>query len=153
MGEGAGISRNWATAHFLDFMVGLGTVLAQMGVSFSLLMRYHEHILRAQGRGEVDSSAILDPFGPILDPAYAVSYGHVVLSKVCSAPFPPVSFGPAGQEVLGLKGLLSGLPVWPRNDPQLHYQGSECRCLGFGVEQTWIQIITRKWLSCLRQEA
>ena len=36
--EGAGISRNWATAHFLTLMVGLGTVMAPLGVSFSLLM-------------------------------------------------------------------------------------------------------------------
>ena len=121
MGEGAGISRNWATAHFLVFMVGLGTVLALAGVSFSLLMCYHEHILRAQGLEEVDLSAILDPFGPILDPVYVVSYGHVILSKLGPAPFPPVSFGSAGQEVLCLKGLLSGLPVRPKNDPQLHY--------------------------------
>ena len=114
MGEGAGISRNWATAHFLVFMVGLGTVLALAGVSFSLLMCYHEHILRAQGLEEVDLSAILDP-------VYVVSYGHVILSKLGPAPFPPVSFGSAGQEVLCLKGLLSGLPVRPKNDPQLHY--------------------------------
>ena len=44
--EGVGISRNWATAHFLILMVGLGTVMAPVGVSFSLLMCYSEHILR-----------------------------------------------------------------------------------------------------------
>jgi len=127
--------------------------LGLTGVSFSLLMCYHEHVLRAQGLVEVDSSAVLDTFGPILDPVYAVSYGRVILSKLCPAPSPPVSFGSVGQEVLGLKGLLGGLPVWPKNDPQLHYQGSKRRCLGFGVEQTWIQISTRKWLSFLRQVA
>ena len=40
------ISRNWATAHFLNFMVCLGTVMMPMGVSFSLLMCYNECILR-----------------------------------------------------------------------------------------------------------
>ena len=44
--EGAEISRNWATAHFLILMVGLGTVMAPVGVSFSLLMCYSERILR-----------------------------------------------------------------------------------------------------------
>ena len=40
------ISRNWATVHFLAFVVGLGTVMALVGVSFSLLMFYDECILR-----------------------------------------------------------------------------------------------------------
>ena len=44
--EGAGISRNWATAHFLILMVGLGTVMVPVDVSFSLLMCYSERILR-----------------------------------------------------------------------------------------------------------
>ena len=44
--EGAGISRNWATAHFLILMVGLKTVMAPVGVSFSLLMCYDKRILR-----------------------------------------------------------------------------------------------------------
>ena len=44
--EGAGISRNWATAHFLILMVDLGTVMAPVDVLFSLLMCYGEHILR-----------------------------------------------------------------------------------------------------------
>ena len=34
-GEGVGISRNWATAHFLTLMVGLGPGIAPVGVSFS----------------------------------------------------------------------------------------------------------------------
>ena len=41
-----GISQNWATIHFLTFMIGLGTVTVPMGVSFSLLMCYNECILR-----------------------------------------------------------------------------------------------------------
>ena len=45
-GEGVGISRNWVTAHFLTFMVNLGTVMAPVGVSFSVLMCYSERILR-----------------------------------------------------------------------------------------------------------
>ena len=44
--EGTGISRNWATAHFLILMVSVGTVMGPVGVSFSLLMCYSEHILR-----------------------------------------------------------------------------------------------------------
>ena len=40
-----GISRNWATAHFVTFMVGLGTVMVPVGVLFSM-MYYSEHILR-----------------------------------------------------------------------------------------------------------
>ena len=37
-------SRNWVTAHFWALKVGLGAVLASLGVSLSLLMCYHEHI-------------------------------------------------------------------------------------------------------------
>ena len=44
--EGVGISRNWATAHFLILMVGLGTVMVPVGVPFSLLICYSECILR-----------------------------------------------------------------------------------------------------------
>ena len=38
--------RNWATAHFLPFMVGLRTVLALVGTSYSMLMRHNECIRR-----------------------------------------------------------------------------------------------------------
>ena len=44
-GEGMGISRNWATDHFLTFMVSLGTVLVLVDVSLNLLMSYNECIL------------------------------------------------------------------------------------------------------------
>ena len=44
--EGAGISRNWVTAQFLILMVGLGTVMVSVGVSFSLLMCYSKCVLR-----------------------------------------------------------------------------------------------------------
>ena len=43
---GREISRNWATATFWSFMVSLGTVMVPLGVPFSLLMCYSEHILR-----------------------------------------------------------------------------------------------------------
>ena len=43
--EGTGISRNWATTHFLILMVGLGTVMVPVDVSLSLLC-YSEHILK-----------------------------------------------------------------------------------------------------------
>ena len=52
--EGVGISRNWATAHFLTLMVSLGTVMAPVGVSFSLLMCYMRLYTEAQGLVEVD---------------------------------------------------------------------------------------------------
>ena len=41
-----GISRNWATAHFLVFMVDLGTVMVPVGVSFSLPMFNNECTLK-----------------------------------------------------------------------------------------------------------
>ena len=40
------ISRNWATAYFLTFVVSLGTVMVPVGVSFGLLMCYN---IEAQG--------------------------------------------------------------------------------------------------------
>ena len=46
LGKGVEIPRNWVNAHFLTFMVGLGTVMAPVGVSFRLLMCCNEHILR-----------------------------------------------------------------------------------------------------------
>ena len=44
--EGVGISKNWATTYYLTFYGGLGTVMAPVGVSFSILMCYNECILR-----------------------------------------------------------------------------------------------------------
>ena len=41
-----GISWNWATAHFLIFLVDLGTVMVPVGVSFSMMMCYSKLILR-----------------------------------------------------------------------------------------------------------
>ena len=41
-----GISRNWATAHFLTFMVDLGTVMAAVSMWLSLLLCYNKSILR-----------------------------------------------------------------------------------------------------------
>ena len=43
-GEGLEISRNWAATHFLVLMVDLRTVMTPLGVSFSLLMCYSEHM-------------------------------------------------------------------------------------------------------------
>ena len=56
---GVGISRNWATAHFLVFDGELRTVTAPVGVPFSLLMCFSE----VQGLVDVDLSTILDLFG------------------------------------------------------------------------------------------
>jgi len=36
------IPRNWASAHFLIFMVSLGAVMALVGVLFSILMYSNE---------------------------------------------------------------------------------------------------------------
>ena len=44
-GEGVEISRNWGTTHVLVFD-GLEIVMVSVGVSFSLLMCYNEHIVR-----------------------------------------------------------------------------------------------------------
>ena len=46
LGEWAEISRNWATSPFLVFTVGLETIMTPVGVSFSFLVHYSEHILR-----------------------------------------------------------------------------------------------------------
>ena len=46
LGKRMEISRNWATAHFLTFMVSLGTVMVPVDVSLSLLMCYNECMLR-----------------------------------------------------------------------------------------------------------
>ena len=43
-GEGVGVSENWATTHFLIFMIGLGNVRVPVSVSFSLLMCCNECI-------------------------------------------------------------------------------------------------------------
>ena len=42
LGEWTEISRNWATSPFLVFI----TIMAPVGVSFSFLVHYNEHILR-----------------------------------------------------------------------------------------------------------
>ena len=56
-----GISQNWATVHFLTFMIGLGTVMVPMGVSFSLLMCYNECILRLKVSVQFSSVTQLCP--------------------------------------------------------------------------------------------
>ena len=83
--EGVGISRNWATAHFLILMVSLGTVIAPVGVSFSLLMSAYTE---AQGLVQVDLSAILDTFGSnqFMSCPRAISF----FQRLCPAPIPPV---------------------------------------------------------------
>ena len=69
-------------------MVGLRTVMAPVGVSFSLLMCYIEHT-ESQGLVEVDLSTILDPFGSnqFMSCPWAMSF----FQRLCPAPFPPVS--------------------------------------------------------------
>ena len=69
-GEGIGISRNWATAHFFTFMVSLGTVMVPVGVSLAcwcVTVSVHWGEVQwvyteAQGLVEV-SSTILDLVG------------------------------------------------------------------------------------------
>ena len=63
LGKGVGISRNWATAHFLAFYGQPRTVMAPVGVSFSIskciIIAHNE----AQGPLEVESSTILGLIG------------------------------------------------------------------------------------------
>ena len=47
-GEGMGISRNWVTTHFLASAVSPRTVIAPVGVLFSLLMCDDGHMLRLE---------------------------------------------------------------------------------------------------------
>lgn len=49
-GEGAGISKKWANAHFLAFLATLGTVMAAAGVSVGWLMHYNECTMRLEVR-------------------------------------------------------------------------------------------------------
>ena len=82
------ISRNCVTTHFLMFIVGLGSVMVPVGVSFSLLMCYDE-LYRGSRFSDVDLSAILDVFGPneFMSCPQAMSFFH----RLCPAPFSPVS--------------------------------------------------------------
>ena len=43
--KGVEISRNWACTHFLGFMVRLRMVMALLGISFSMLIYYSQHII------------------------------------------------------------------------------------------------------------
>ena len=43
--KGVEISRNWANIRFLGFMVRLRMVMALLGISFSMLMYYSQHII------------------------------------------------------------------------------------------------------------
>ena len=45
LGRGMGISRNWES-HVFTFVVCLGSVMASVGMSFSLLTCYSEHLMR-----------------------------------------------------------------------------------------------------------
>ena len=45
-GEGVEIFRNWATVRFLPFYSCLRTVIGPVGMPFSILMHYKEHIMR-----------------------------------------------------------------------------------------------------------
>ena len=46
LGKEVRISKCWATAHFVTFLVVLGTVVVPVGVSFSILRCYNDHILK-----------------------------------------------------------------------------------------------------------
>ena len=73
-----GIFRIWTTTHFLTFIVGLGTVMAPMGMSFSLLMCYHNEVCtEAQDLVDVD----LDLFG-------SNQFVSFILLKVVPGPLP-----------------------------------------------------------------
>ena len=64
--------------------------MAPVGVSFSLLMCYNDHISEAKDLVEVSSSAILDPCGShqFMSCPCAISF----FQRLCPAPFLPVSF-------------------------------------------------------------
>ena len=49
-GEGAERSRNWTSASFWSLVVGLGTVVAPLDVSFSLWMYYREDIPKVSSK-------------------------------------------------------------------------------------------------------
>ena len=90
-GEGAEISRNWATTHFSLFEIGLRTVRSPVDESLSLLTHCDEHIRGSRPSGSW-LSATLDLFGSnqfMLSPR-AVSF----FQGLCPAPFPPVSGSP-----------------------------------------------------------
>lgn len=74
-----------------DAMVSLGTVMAPVGVSFSLLICYNDHITEAKGLVEVNSPAILDLFGSLIGLCLVLVLCHS-LKRLCPAPFLPVSF-------------------------------------------------------------
>ena len=44
--EGVGTSSNWANTQFFTSVVDLRTILVPVGMSFSLLMCYNEHVLK-----------------------------------------------------------------------------------------------------------
>ena len=46
LGKECGDFHELGPSHFLTFMVSLGTVMGPVGVSFSLLLCYSEHVLR-----------------------------------------------------------------------------------------------------------
>ena len=77
-GEGAEISRIWATAHSLVFLQGLGTVMAPLGVSFHLLIENQSLVLSATSVPFHSHRFLLCP--------WAMSF----FQKLCPAPFPPV---------------------------------------------------------------
>ena len=78
LGKGWGFPGIGTTTHFLTFMVRPWTVMAPVGMSFSLLMCYSEHIMKLK----VLWKSIHLPSWTYL----VVSLGYLILSKV-SIPF------------------------------------------------------------------
>ena len=79
-------------------MVSLGTVMAPVDVSFSLLICYNDHITEAKGLVEVNSPAILDLVG---SKQFMLSPSAVILLRAVPCRLPV----PAAQGLISTRGL------------------------------------------------
>ena len=107
------ISRIWATALSLVFWQCLGTVMAPLDVSFSLL-------IGDQGLNKVNLSTILDPFYSyqFMLCLWAMSF----FQKLWPVRFPPVTLSPPWPELISCQGTKvnhTHLRNWESNEPLL----------------------------------
>ena len=90
------ISRNWATTHFLTFLVGFGTVMVPVGVSFrsfSLLVCYNLYVLRLKIQQKLTSLPL---------------WTHLVLISLCHCPQAMSSGSSPSLQFNYLQALFSG---------------------------------------------
>jgi len=97
-GEGVEISRNWITAHFLIFMVDLGTVMTLLGVSSSLLMCYNEHVPRLKVSWKLTHPQSWT-YLVLISSCHILGLRHSF--KGCALPFPSCFNKRTGQSTLG----------------------------------------------------